>query len=228
MPHAVATITDVSPAIQDYLKACYRLGEEGAAVTTSRLAAALAVAPPSVTNMVKRMERLRLVRRAVDGAIALTGHGRAVALEVIRHHRLLETFLVNDLGMDWAAAHKEAEVLEHYISERLEALLDKKMARPANDPHGEPIPTMDGTIPMRKFPSLLEHGVGAHVTIARVESQEPTLLHYLQAHELVPGTTVRVVEVAPFNGPVAVEVHRRVHHISREVAACISGVRKKV
>ncbi|MBI4367721.1 MAG: metal-dependent transcriptional regulator [Deltaproteobacteria bacterium] len=217
----------VSPAIQDYLKACYRLAEERAPVTMTRLAAALDVAAPSVTNMVKRMEGLRLVRRESESGIALTAHGRAVALEVIRHHRLLETFLVNELGMDWADAHKEAEVLEHYISERLEALLDKRLARPASDPHGEPIPRIDGKVAERRPPSLLDHPVDSIVTIARVESQEPDLLHYLQEHGLVPGAKVRIAGIAPFNGPVAVEVGRRAHHISREVAACIAGVKKR-
>lgn len=227
MQTAAMPAVEVSPAIQDYLKTCYRLHEVGGAVTVTRMAAAMAVAPPSVTNMVKRMERLRLVRRVDDGGIGLTAQGRAVALEVIRHHRLLETFLVNELGMEWAEAHKEAEILEHHISERLEALLDQRLARPTSDPHGEPIPSVHGAMPQRKPPSLLDHEVDAVVLIERVETQDAALLQYLQDHGLVPGARVRIVEVAPFNGPVALEVDRHVHHVSREVAACLAGVRKR-
>lgn len=227
MQPAPIPAADVSPAIQDYLKACYRLHEAGGAVTVTRVAAAMAVAPPSVTNMVKRMERLRLVRRVDDGGIGLTAQGRAVALEVIRHHRLLETFLVNELGMEWAEAHKEAEVLEHYISERLEAVLDRRMARPVSDPHGEPIPTPSGSMRERRLPSLLEHGEGTTIRIERVETQDAVLLQYLQDHGLVPGARVRIADIAPFNGPMALEVDRRVHHVSREVAACIAGVKRR-
>src|SRR3990167_3584078 len=112
--------SDVTPAVQDYLKTCYRLSAEGEPVSVSKLAGEMGVAPPSVTNMLKRMEGLSLVKRTRGGKVTLTSQGRRVALEVIRHHRLLETFLVREMGMDWSEAHKEAEVLEHYISERLE------------------------------------------------------------------------------------------------------------
>lgn len=216
---------EVSPAIQDYLKAIYRLEKshgEGR-VSVTELAGKLTVAPPSVTNMLKRMEGLKLVSRDDNGKVQLRAAGRAIALEVIRHHRLLETFLIEELGMDWAAAHQEAEVLEHYISERLEGLLDQRLARPVRDPHGEPIPGKDGSMPKREAPSLLEHGAGSSLVIRRVEAQDPTLLQYLQAHDLTPGTAIQIRDIAPFNGPLAVQVGRKVHHISREVAACIFG-----
>lgn len=132
---------DVSPAMQDYLKACYRLQQQrdDQPVSLVQLANALDIAPPSVTNMVKRLADLRLMKR-VRGGVELTMQGYGVALEVVRHHRLLETFLVNELGMEWKEAHVEAEVLEHYISERLEMLLAKRMQEPTHDPQGKPIP----------------------------------------------------------------------------------------
>lgn len=131
---------DISPAMQDYLKACHRLQQrEDQPVSLVQLAGALEIAPPSVTNMVKRLGELRLMKR-VRGGVVLTTAGHSVALEVVRHHRLLETFLVNELGMDWAEAHSEAEVLEHYISERLEAIIAKRMHEPTHDPQGKPIP----------------------------------------------------------------------------------------
>lgn len=221
--HALAEpIGEVSPAVQDYLKTCHRLSQQApSALSTSRLAEAMNVSPPSVTNMIKRMEGLKLVKRGSAGKITLTHHGQAVALEVIRHHRLLETFLVNELGMEWAEAHKEAEVLEHYISERLEALLDQRMARPVSDPHGEPIPRRDGSLPQRAYATLLEQPLGSRLEIAQVTSQDPTLLKYLQDHQLTPGRRVVLKEIAPFNGPVALAIGRKVSHISREVAACI-------
>lgn len=224
---ATAQSVAVSPAMQDYLKCCYRLGETGGVVSMSRLAEALDVAAPSVTNMVKRLEKLHLVRRDPAGAVVLTSRGQALALEVIRHHRLLETFLVNELGMEWAEAHREAEVLEHHISERLEALLDQRLAKPTSDPHGEPIPSVNGAMPARKPPSLLDHHVDDVIIIERVEAQDIALLQYLQDHDLVPGARVRIVDIAPFNGPIALDVNDHVHYVSRDVAACIAGVKKR-
>lgn len=216
---------EISPAIQDYLKACYRLEcDTNAPVPIGKLAQALDVAPPSVTNMVKRLTALRLVRRDTEGRIALTPQGTCVALEVVRHHRLLETFLVNELGMDWAEAHAEAEVLEHYISERLESLLDQRLARPTIDPHGEPIPRKDGTIPLQRGRSLLEFEPGTTITIRQVTARDPQLLHYLQEQGLVPGARVRVQRLEPFNGPLVLDLRGEPRVVSREVAACITGV----
>ncbi len=218
-PHIAAAY---SPAIQDYLKACYRLMQsECGSVAVSQLAETLRVAPPSVTNMMKRLEGMKLVRRTSDARVQLTKSGEAVALEVIRHHRLLETFLIQELGMEWAEAHQEAEVLEHYISERLEHLIDQRLERPRSDPHGEPIPRKDGTIALVRHRPLLSQPINTPLVIQQVATQDTALLQYLQDHDLTPGATVRIREVAPFNGPLALEVGRQCHHISREVAQCI-------
>lgn len=225
MPHHLsnaALATDVTPAIQDYLKLCYQLGRAtDGDVTMTQLAQALHVRAPSVTNMVKRLEELRLMKRTPKGLVALTPRGEAIALEVIRHHRLLETFLVNTLGMDWAEAHKEAEVLEHYISERFETLIDKYLASPKRDPHGEPIPSRDGKVPTTLPPSLLLQSKGSTLRIIQVRSRDPEMLDYLQCRGLLPGTTIVIQSIEPFHGPFVIRVGSHIEHISREVAGCI-------
>jgi DtxR family transcriptional regulator, Mn-dependent transcriptional regulator len=221
MPHP-ENATEVSPAIQDYLKLCYQVSKLNAGqVSMADLAKALQVRAPSVTNMVKKLEGLRLMRRTTSGSLALTPRGESIALEVIRHHRLLETFLVNTLGMDWAEAHKEAEVLEHYISERLESLIDRHLANPTRDPHGEPIPTPSGVVPKHLPPTLLESPLQQKSTIAQIRSRDPAMLSYLQHHKLTPGTTVSVQDVGPFHGPLAIDIDGTIVHVSREVAQCI-------
>ncbi len=191
----------------------------------SQLATAMGVAPPSVTTMVRRMEKLGLVKRDSASRLELTTCGRGIALEVIRHHRLLETFLIGELGMDWADAHREAEVLEHYISERLEAVLDDRLDRPTNDPHGEPIPTSNGYVSPSHHLPLLQLPVGSIATITQVETQDPELLEYLQQHKLVPNQRLRLLELAPFNGPVVLSIDGTLHYISRDVADCIRTIR---
>lgn len=218
----VALATDVSPAIQDYLKLCYQLGRAtNGEVSMTQLAQALNVRAPSVTNMVKRLEELRLMKRTPKGLVGLTARGEGIALEVIRHHRLLETFLVNTLGMDWAEAHTEAEVLEHYISERFESLIDKHLANPKRDPHGEPIPSRDGKIPATAPPSLLTQAEGRSVRILQVRSRDPEMLEYLQCRGLIPGATLTIQSIEPFHGPFVVRVGTHTEHISREVAGCV-------
>lgn len=222
---AINIASAYSPAIQDYLKACFRLARAnaGSAVAASQLATALDVAAPSVTSMLKRLEKLRLIHRAPAGKVMLTAKGQSIALEVIRHHRLLETFLVEELGMDWAAAHLEAEVLEHHISERLETLIDQRLAGPTRDPHGEPIPSRNGAMPSIQLPSLLELPAKGTVHIRQIRTQDPALLAYLQQHGLTPGTRIRIQEIAPFGGPLVIHIGRQIHHIGRDAAACVFG-----
>ncbi|MBI2343409.1 MAG: metal-dependent transcriptional regulator [Deltaproteobacteria bacterium] len=213
---------DVSPAIQDYLKCCYQLADPtGQGVAMVQVAEALRVTAPSVTNMVKRLEDLRLLRRTPHGRLILTVRGEGIALEVIRHHRLLETFLVDTLGMGWGEAHKEAEILEHYISEHLEQLIDSHLANPRRDPHGEPIPRRDGLLPHRTSATLLEAPCNTPLRIVQLRSQDPTMLRYLEETRLHPGARITLREIAPFNGALAVRIGRETRHISRDVAACI-------
>ncbi len=133
-------------AMEDYLKAAYRLRQEGGAVTTQRLAEELGVSSPSVTNMVKRLDELGLLRHTRYQGAELTAAGERIALEVVRRHRLLERYLSEALGFPWDAAHAEADRLEHHISEEMEARMDAALGHPTHDPHGDPIPAPDGAV----------------------------------------------------------------------------------
>ncbi len=146
----------VTPAMQDYLKAIYHLQDGTGLVTTQHLAEALDISSPSVTNMVKRLHELGLARHTRYQGVELTESGQQVALEVIRHHRLLELYLVDVLGFPWDEAHAEAECLEHYVSEEMEERIDVALGHPTRDPHGNPIPSQDGAVTERRDRRLLD------------------------------------------------------------------------
>jgi DtxR family Mn-dependent transcriptional regulator len=196
----------VSPAMQDYLKAVYRLAQAGGTVTTQRLAEELGVSGPSVTNMVKRLAELGLLRHEPYRGVELTPAGERIALEVVRHHRLLELYLVTSLGYGWDEAHAEADRLEHHISEALEARLDAALGHPDTDPHGDPIPAVDGTLVAAPAVPLSELPVDRRAVVRRVADGDPSRLRYLAEIGLVPGATVTVVERLPFEGPLRVIV----------------------
>lgn len=193
----------ITPAMQDYLKAVYRLGERGA-VATQELADELGVAAPSVTNMAKRLHELGLLHHVPYQGVSLTAAGRAAALDVVRRHRLLETYLAEAVGLGWDEVHDEAERLEHHLSDRLEARLDSLLGFPATDPHGDPIPRA-GT-DLAPGPTLLETPAGEKGTVSRVSDRDPEQLRYLGSLGIVPGARVAVLEHLPFEGPVRVRV----------------------
>jgi DtxR family Mn-dependent transcriptional regulator len=193
----------ITPAMQDYLKAVYRLGDRGA-VSTQELADELGVAAPSVTNMAKRMHELGLLHHVPYQGVSLTAAGRHAALDVIRRHRLLETYLAEAVGLGWDEVHDEAERLEHHLSDRLEARLDSLLGFPATDPRGDPIPR-EGT-DLVPGPTLLETPAGAQGTVSRVSDRDPEQLRYLGSLGIVPGAKVAVLEHLPFEGPVRVRV----------------------
>jgi DtxR family Mn-dependent transcriptional regulator len=210
---------DLSVAVQDYLKAIYVLESEGERVTTSALAARMGVSAPSATAMTKRLAELELVERAPYRGVALTEAGRTGALEVLRHHRLLERYLVDRLGLSLHEVHAEAELLEHALSEELEAKIDAELGFPTHDPHGDPIPDAELRVEhgaARSTLAELEPGVPA--VVSRVPDGDPELLRYLAELGLVPGAGVEVVAHAPFGGPVMVRTDRGDHAISRELA----------
>ena len=211
----------LTQAVEDYLKALYRLGTPGRAVGTSELAEELAVAPASVTGMLKRLSKDGYIAYTPRQGAQLSAKGLAVALEIIRHHRLLESFLVRRLGMDWAQAHEEAETLEHYISEELESIIDSEMGHPDADPQGSPIPTRAGQVRQRDWARLDDIGPGERCAVRRVEHAGPDMLRHIEELGLVPGTTVEVRERAPFDGPVGVRVGDRTLHLGRRVASVI-------
>ncbi len=185
---------ELSEAQEDYLKQIFLLGGDAARVSTQALARKLRIKPASVTEMVGRLAQLELVEHAPYHGVQLTDTGRRVALEMLRHHRLLETFLVEALGYKWDQVHDEAERLEHVISERFEERIAEAMGHPTHDPHGDPIPSHDLSYPTTdESVPLLELPVGHRGTLVRVGAQDPDNLNLLRRLGLAPGSTVEVV-----------------------------------
>ena len=216
-----ADVLRITHAMEDYLKAVYRLQGSDGAVTTQQLAEELGISGPSVTNMVKRLHELRLVAHAPYHGVRLTPAGEKVALEVLRHHRLLELYLAETLGYRWDEVHEEAERLEHHLSEELEARMDSALGHPTRDPHGDPIPGVDGTIAEVSATRLLDLEPGERAMVARVSDRDPDQLRFLGELGLRPGALVAVLERLPFEGPIRVRVEECVHVIGRPLAAAV-------
>jgi DtxR family Mn-dependent transcriptional regulator len=213
------TSAPASEAVEDYAKAIYALqSQEHGAVSTSALAERLGVAPSSVTAMLKRLDELRLVRYEPYHGVTLTPAGERVALEVIRHHRLIEAFLADALQMPWDRVHDEAEVLEHYISEELERRIAEKLGNPSLDPHGDPIPTPELALAADRTTALERLAAGDTAIFARVSDSDPEMLRYLADRGIRPGAELRAIEVQPFGGPVTVEVDGRQHALGGGLA----------
>jgi DtxR family Mn-dependent transcriptional regulator len=196
----------LSPKMEDYLKVIYDLQAEGAdTVSTSSIAEMLEVTPPTATSMMETLEDRGLVDREKYKGVTLTPEGETVALEVLRHHRLLETYLAEALDYDWAAVHDEADQLEHHISEEFERRVADALGDPEVDPHGDPIPT-DALEPLdtAEESTLGEYEEGDAVVVERVSDRDPERLVYLQNAGITPGTAIEIVEVAPI-GMVTVE-----------------------
>jgi len=179
---------------QDYLKALYAL-DRGEGVPTSRLAQGLGVSAPSVTNMLARLARERLVRRAPRAAARLTARGRREALAMVRRHRILETFLVKVLGFDWSEVHEDAEILEHHISPRVLDAIDRLIGHPHEDPHGHPIPDRHGRLPRRTLVPIATLGRGARAIVREIRDADDAHMATWKSHGLVPGALVRMREV---------------------------------
>lgn len=189
----------LSAKMEDYLKAVYELKEmEGAPVSTSSVAEYMEVTPPTVTSMMEKLEARELVDREKYSGVELTTKGETVALEVLRHHRLIETYLAEQLDYDWAEVHDEADRLEHHISEEFERRVAAALDDPSVDPHGDPIPT-DSLDPLEESDGgrLGEYAEGASVVVERVRDRNAAELDYLKDAGLTPGTQLTVTEVAP-------------------------------
>jgi DtxR family Mn-dependent transcriptional regulator len=207
-------------AVEDYAKAVYALARRAdGPVGTSALAERLGVSPGTVTAMLKRMAEMGLVEHEPYHGVALTDAGRRVALEVIRHHRLIESYLAEALGMPWDKVHDEAEVLEHYISEDLEERIAAALGDPSHDPHGDPIPDRklsfagdDQGIP------LAELEPGEDGIFSRVSDSDPEMLRYLDQRGIRPGTEVTVRDHEPFGGALMIVVEGTAHAIGAELA----------
>ena len=214
---------DLTVAVQDYLKAIYVLESSDERVTTSALARRMGVSAPSATAMTKRLDELGLVERLPYRGVALTDEGRRGALEVVRHHRLLERYLVDRLGLSLDEVHAEAELLEHALSEELEAKIDAELGFPTHDPHGDPIPDSQLRLVHGESRSLLDLEPGARGSVARVPDGDSELLRYLGELGIVPDASVEMLAHAPFGGPVTVRTSSGEHAISRELADRIAA-----
>ena len=218
----------ISQAVEDYAKAIYALESRGeGAVATTELAARLGVTPASASAMVKRLAELEIVTHEPYRGVRLTERGVRVALEVIRHHRLLELYLAQTLGVPWDRVHDEAEVLEHVLSEELEDLIATKLGDPTHDPHGDPIPTRDGRIEDLRTESLQSLEPGAAGVFVRISDADPEMLRYLGDRGIAPGDRFEVLDKQPFGGPVHVRFGGREHVIGgglgRAMRVVVSG-----
>jgi DtxR family Mn-dependent transcriptional regulator len=197
---------EISDAVQDYAKAIWSLAQrDHEAVSTSAIAERLDVSAASASAMVKRLESMGLVEREPYHGVKLTPAGERVALEVVRHHRLLELYLAEALGMSWDRVHEEAEVLEHAISPALSELIATKLGNPTHDPHGDPIPTADGEIDEAPTRRLSELDPGARGVFVRVSDSDPDMLRYLADRGIAPGERFEVLQREPFDGPLTVD-----------------------
>ncbi|HSD78421.1 MAG TPA: metal-dependent transcriptional regulator [Solirubrobacteraceae bacterium] len=204
--------------MEDYAKAIYALQREAESVATTVLAERLGVTPASASAMVKRLGGLGLVTHEPYRGVALTPAGERVALEVMRHHRLLELYLAETLGMPWDRVHAEAEVLEHVISEELEELIAAKLGNPTRDPHGDPIPSADLEIDEGDSVPLQALEPGARGVFVRVSDSDPEMLRYLAERGVGVGAALEVLDKQPFDGPVFVRIGADTHALGGALA----------
>jgi DtxR family Mn-dependent transcriptional regulator len=203
-PSSRADLADFSDAVQDYLREIYKLQTDGERVKTSTLARRMGVAAPSATGMVKKLAALGLADHELYRGVRLTRVGERVALEVIRHHRLLELYLAETLELSLDAVHAEADRLEHALSEELETRIDEALGSPTQDPHGDPIPDAQLRIVRSEARSLTALAPGEQATVERVPDGDGELLRYLATLALVPGERVQLLQAAPFGGPLTI------------------------
>ena len=212
---------DVSRAAQDYLREIHQLQAESDRVTTTALAARMRVTPPSASGMVKKLAAQGLVEHAPYKGVRLTAEGEQIALEMLRHHRLLEVYLAQTLGLPIDAVHVEADRLEHALSEELESRIAEALGNPTHDPHGDPIPDAGLRLAPASTRRLTALEPGDAATVQSVPDGDGELLRYLISLELLPGQTVTLVHAAPFDGPLTLSVNGRETAISAQLAARI-------
>ena len=209
-------------AVEDYLKMIYLLEQDESPVRTSRLAEACQVRPASVTNMVKRLYDRDLVHYRKHYGVTLTEEGLAVALEMLRHHRLLELYLTQELGFGWDEVHEEADALEHVISEKFAERIAALLDHPQFDPHGKPIPARDGTMTQVNCQPLTHLAEGDGGIVSRIDDDTNSeLLRYLDQLGLVSGTSIKVTNAAPFDGPITAQVNNETIVVGYKAAATV-------
>jgi DtxR family Mn-dependent transcriptional regulator len=211
-----------TPAIEDYAKAIFSLeSRTDEPVSTNALAERLGITPGSVSAMLKRLDELGLITHVPYRGVRLTDDGRRIALEVIRHHRLLESYLAEALGMSWDRVHAEAEVLEHVLSDDLEELIAAKLGHPTVDPHGDPIPTADLELEECLTDCMESLQAGDCGLFVRVSDSDPEMLRYLADCGIAPGERFSVRDRQPFGGPLFVSFGEREHAIGGALAGAM-------
>jgi DtxR family Mn-dependent transcriptional regulator len=210
----------LSQAVEDYLKTIYKL-EQNDAASTKNIAESLDVSAASVTNMIKRLAKMGLVEYTSYRGVNLTEAGNDIALEIIRHHRLLELYLNKVMGYSWDEVHDEAEQLEHHISEQFEDRIAELLDDPTHDPHGDPIPRKNGQMPKHAVERLIDVEENQPFVVGRVRNQDPDVLRYLEKLGLIPGVKIIIKEKAPFNGPLTLLLEDEEQVIGYEVASAI-------
>lgn len=218
----------LSQSVEDYLKVIYVLETEGSGATTNNIAEMLEVSSASVTNMLKRLSGLNLIEHKSYKGAKLTDAGRKIALEILRHHRLLELYLKEVMGYSWDEVHDEAEKLEHHISEQFEDKIAELLNHPTHDPHGDPIPTKDGVMPEMASLPISQANTDQQYIIGRVKDQDPELLRYLEKIGVIPGVKIKILEKAPFDGPVKVLLEKEEKTIGFAIAEQVYLVEKEM
>lgn len=208
----------LSPAVEDYLKAIYKLQQESAAASTNDIARKVKTSPAAATKMLKHLAEMNLVLHTPYYGATLTEAGMQVALEIIRHHRLLELYLHKALGYSWDEVDAEAEKLEHHISEEFEERINRMLGNPETDPHGDPIPTREGTIAPYRGTSLADAQPEQTLVILRVRDSNPEALRYLARIGMTLGVVVEVLSREPFNGDLKLSVDGVVQSVGQDLA----------
>lgn len=203
----------ITQAIQDYLKIIFKLASFEKPVNTNSIADRLQISQASVTGMIKKLSDLKLITHKPYYGVELTQSGRKIALEIIRHHRLLELYLAEALGYSWDMVHDEAEKLEHVISEEFEDKMAKILGNPTTDPHGAPIPSKDGKIEEQTLIPLTSAEAGQKVLVKQVSDSDPEMLRYLGEVGIYPDVELHILEKAPFGGPLLVKIGEGKHHL---------------
>jgi DtxR family Mn-dependent transcriptional regulator len=218
----------LSEAVEDYLKGVYAVHDKHGKVTTSLLAEKMDVSPASATSMIKKMAEANLVAHEPYQGVTLTETGLKLALEIIRHHRLVELYLSEALGVPWDRVHEEAEKWEHVLSEDVEDRMDKFLGYPTADPHGAPIPTRNGEIVCKKRIHLVDLTPGETAKVVEVSDHDPELLRYLSSLNIGLGTELTLVRIEPFDGPLTLTLEERDYVLGRNVALNIQVTNDKI
>ena len=203
---SAAAIPPLSAPVEDYLKAIYDLELVGAPASTNDIADRLAISPASVSGMMRRLAEQRLITHEPYRGVRLTGAGRKAALRTLRRHRILECYLIEVLGYEWDGVHDEAERLEHAASDELIERMAARLGNPTQDPHGAPIPTRDGRVEEARLRTLAGVALGERVRVRRVQDEDAERLRYLAELGIRPGALVRILDRAPYDGPITLWV----------------------